>query len=49
MPGMDGLDAAQRIKADMNPREIPAVLMVTAYGQSCSPSIWNVQEIGKPI
>jgi two-component system, sensor histidine kinase and response regulator len=49
MPGMDGLDAAQRIKADMNLREIPAVLMVTAYGQSCSPSIWNVQEIGKPI
>ena len=33
MPGMDGLDAAQRIKADMNLREIPAVLMVTAYGR----------------
>jgi PAS domain S-box-containing protein len=33
MPGMDGLDAAQRIKADRNLREIPAVLMVTAYGR----------------
>ena len=33
MPDMDGLDAAQRIRADKNLRETPAVLMVTAYGR----------------
>ena len=33
MPDMDGLDAAQRIKADTNLRHTPAVLMVTAYGR----------------
>ena len=33
MPEMDGLDAAQRIKADGILRETPAVLMVTAYGR----------------
>jgi PAS domain S-box-containing protein len=33
MPGMDGLEAAQRIKSNKELRHIPAVLMVTAYGR----------------
>ncbi len=33
MPEMDGLEAAQRIKADRHLCETPAVLMVTAYGR----------------
>ena len=32
MPGMNGLDAAERIKANPNLSRIPGVLMVTAYG-----------------
>ncbi len=33
MPGMDGLEAARRIRADASLRRTPAVLMVTAYGR----------------
>ena len=33
MPGMDGIDASQRIKADARLSKIPAILMVTAYGR----------------
>lgn len=33
MPGMDGLEAAARIRADHSLRRLPAVLMVTAYGR----------------
>jgi two-component system sensor histidine kinase/response regulator len=33
MPDIDGLETARRIKADTELREIPAVLMVTAYGR----------------
>ena len=32
MPGMDGLDAAARIKSNPHLNRIPGVLMVTAYG-----------------
>lgn len=33
MPGMDGVEAARHIKEDMHLGQMPAVLMVTAYGQ----------------
>ena len=33
MPGMDGIDVSQRIKADARLAKIPAILMVTAYGR----------------
>jgi signal transduction histidine kinase/CheY-like chemotaxis protein/purine-cytosine permease-like protein/HPt (histidine-containing phosphotransfer) domain-containing protein len=33
MPGMDGIEAAHRIKADNTLSRTPAILMVTAYGR----------------
>ncbi len=33
MPGMDGIEAARRIKADPELSTIPQILMVTAYGR----------------
>ena len=33
MPGMDGVETARHIKADSQLGHMPAVLMVTAYGQ----------------
>lgn len=33
MNGMDGIEAAKKIKADENLAHIPAILMVTAYGR----------------
>ena len=33
MPGIDGLEAAQQIRADPELQQTPAVLMVTAYGR----------------
>ena len=33
MPGMDGVETARHIKADAQLEQMPAVLMVTAYGQ----------------
>lgn len=33
MPGMDGLEAARRIREVEHLATIPAVLMVTAYGR----------------
>jgi two-component system sensor histidine kinase/response regulator len=33
MPGMDGLETAQQIKADAELHRTPAVLMITAYGR----------------
>ncbi|MBF0139199.1 MAG: response regulator [Magnetococcales bacterium] len=33
MPGMNGLEVARRIKKELPLNEIPAVIMVTAYGQ----------------
>lgn len=33
MPGMDGLEVAQRIREEQSLSRIPAVLMVTAYGR----------------
>ncbi len=33
MPGMDGVETARQIKADVQLGHMPAVLMVTAYGQ----------------
>ncbi|GAI52362.1 unnamed protein product, partial [marine sediment metagenome] len=33
MPGMDGIEASERIKTNMALRKIPAIVMVTAYGR----------------
>jgi len=33
MPGMDGIEASERIKTNMALRKIPAIVLVTAYGR----------------
>ena len=33
MPDMDGVETARRIKADMAPERMPAIVMVTAFGR----------------
>jgi PAS domain S-box-containing protein len=33
MPGMDGIEAGRRIKRGSGPRQVPTVVMVTAYGR----------------
>jgi PAS domain S-box-containing protein len=33
MPGMDGLETAEKIKSDPRLKDIPAIIMVTAYGR----------------
>ncbi len=44
MPGMDGVEAARRIKAERELSQMPAVLMVTAYGRD--EVLYRVEKLG---
>ena len=44
MPGMDGVEAARRIKAEKELSQMPAVLMVTAYGRD--EVLYRVEKLG---